>query len=287
MNNPLFSVFTSLLALAIPARALPPLPDDCKTGGFAAGCQAWTWNKFTVFEGIEKTAACGAKVIELYPGQKLDGAGTAKFDHNAPPEAIERVKACLKQHGVRAVNYGVVNIPKDEAEARKVFEFAKTMGIRALTTEAVNALDLIEKLAVEYDIGVGIHNHPRRQDKPDYKVWDPKEVLAMVKDRDARVGAAVDTGHWARSGLDPVESLRLLKGRLISVHLKDVNESGKREARDVPFGTGVNNVKGTLDELKAQGFDGNISIEYEHDCDQKEVEVKQCMDFLRAYGGSK
>ena len=26
-------------------------PDDLKTGGFVVGCQAWTFNRFTVLEG--------------------------------------------------------------------------------------------------------------------------------------------------------------------------------------------------------------------------------------------
>ena len=64
------------------------------------------------------------------------------------------------------MNYGVVGIPKDEAEARKVFEFAKTLGLRAVTTESVEAIDTIEKLVKEYDIMVGFHDHPKRAEQP-------------------------------------------------------------------------------------------------------------------------
>ena len=83
-----------------------------------------------------------------------------KWDHNASAETIEKVKAKLAACKVKAVNYGVVGIPKDEAEARKVFEFAKTLGLYAITTESVDAIDTIEKLVKEYDIKVGFHNHP-------------------------------------------------------------------------------------------------------------------------------
>jgi hypothetical protein len=54
------------------------------------------------------------------------------------------------------VNYGVVDIPKDEAVARKIFEFAKALGLYAVTTESVDALDTIEKLVKEYDIKVAM-----------------------------------------------------------------------------------------------------------------------------------
>ena len=59
------------LALTLSAQAETKIPDEYKTGGFFIGCQAYTFNRFTVFEAIEKTAAAGGKVIEFFPGQKL------------------------------------------------------------------------------------------------------------------------------------------------------------------------------------------------------------------------
>ena len=56
---------------------------------------------------------------------------------------------------------------------------------------------------------------------------------------------------------------------------------------DVPFGTGVSDVTGILDEYKAQGFDGPISVEYEYKQNDNLTEVKQCIDFVRAYGTKK
>src|SRR5471032_3400549 len=116
--------FTCGFALAGNLAFAAPIPDGCQTGGFALGCQAWTFKEFTVMEAIDKTAAAGGKVIEFYPGQKFspDQPGV-KFDHNATDEMIATVKARLDKDGVRAVNYGVVGIPKNEAEARKIFEF--------------------------------------------------------------------------------------------------------------------------------------------------------------------
>jgi sugar phosphate isomerase/epimerase len=52
----------------------------------------------------------------------------------------------------------------------------------------------------------------------------------------------------------------------------------------VPFGTGVGKIKEILDELKAQGFAGNISIEYEYNWGHSVPDVKQCVDFVRDYG---
>ena len=119
------------LAAPISLRAENKIPDDCKTGGFFIGCQAYTFNHFSVFEAIDKTVEAGGKVIEFYPGQTLSkDEPNVKWDHNASAETIQKVKDKLTACKVTAVNYGVVDIPKDEAEARKIFEFAT---IRAAT----------------------------------------------------------------------------------------------------------------------------------------------------------
>src|SRR5439155_102386 len=94
------------------------IPDEYKIGGFAIGCQAYTFNRFSVFEAIEKTAQAGGKVIEFYPDQKLSSdQPDVKWNHNASEEIIQKVKDKLAQHHLKAVNYGVVGIPKDEAGA--------------------------------------------------------------------------------------------------------------------------------------------------------------------------
>ncbi len=292
MKNFLFPCFVLAGVLAVPsltaAPSLAPLAEECRTGGFAIGCQAYSFNRFTVFEALEKNAQAGGKVIEFYPGQKLskDEPGVS-FDHNAPDAVLEKVQAKLAQHKTKAVNYGVVGIPNNEAEARKIFEFAKKMGIRAVTTESTESIDVIERLVKEYGVGVAYHNHPRQPNNPNYKVWDPKYIAELVKGRDARIGACADTGHWTRSGITPVEALKILEGRLISVHLKDLNEFGKRDAHDVPFGTGVSGMPAVLDELKRQGFGGNISIEYEYNWDNSVPEIAQCIGFVRGYGAKR
>jgi sugar phosphate isomerase/epimerase len=266
------------------AQAEVKIPDEYRINGFALGCQAYTFNQFTAFEAIEKTEAAGGKVIEFYPGQRLSAEEPAvKLDHNAPEEVINKIKEKLKKHHVLAVNYGVVGLPNNEAECRKVFDFARKMGLRAVTSEPKpEAMDLIEKLVKEYDIMMAIHNHPKQPKNPNYKFWDPEYVLSLVKDRDPRLGSCADLGHFARSGIKPVDALKMLKGRVISSHMKDLHEFTP-DGHDVPFGTGISDIPGILDEMKAQGFEGNISIEYEYNLKTSLPEVAQCIGFVRGY----
>jgi len=266
--------------LHVPAE---PIPDAYKQNGFAIGAQAYSFNRFSVFEAIEKTAEAGGKVIEFYPGQKLTkDEPSVRWNHNSPEDVIARVEQKLKEHGIKAVNYGVVS-GKDQAEWQQIFQFAKRLKLYGVTTEQVDKLDIIEPLVKEFDIRVGIHDHPRRINDPSYRVWDPHYIVEVTKNRDSRIGACADTGHWQTSGLDPLYCIKVLKGRVISAHMKDKTEFGGGQ-HDVPYGTGVGRMGLVLDELKKQGFEGNISVEYEYNWDHSVPEVKQCIDFVRNHG---
>ncbi len=260
-----------------------PIPSDARVGGFVVGCQAYSFNRFSVFEAIEKTEMTGSKSIEFYPGQKLSREEPGiKWDHNASDELIARVKEKLTKHGVRAVNYGVVEIPADETKARVIFEFARKMGLYAVTTESTGSLDTIEKMVREFDIRCAFHEHARQPKNPAYLVWDPKYIRDLVKDRDVRIGACADIGHWQTSGIKPIDGLRILEGRLISLHVKDRMALGPGQ-HDCIFGTGVSDIGGVLSELKRQRFDGNLSIEYEFNWDNSVSDIAQCVGFVRGW----
>jgi len=257
-----------------------PIPAEFKQNGFAIGCQAYTFHRFSVFEAIEKTAAAGGKVIEFFPGQRLtkDDPRTV-WDHKASDAVIQQVEKKLKEHGLKAVNYGVVRGENAE-EWRKIFEFARRLKLYGITTEDVKSLDIIEPLVKEFDIRVGFHDHPRKPSDPNYRVWDPHYIMEITKGRDERIGACADTGHWQTSGLDPLYCIRVLKGRVISSHLKDKTDFGPG-AHEVPYGHGVGRIAGILDELRQQGFQGNISVEYEFNWDNSVPEVTECINFVR------
>ncbi|MDX9971758.1 MAG: sugar phosphate isomerase/epimerase [FCB group bacterium] len=235
--------------------------------GFKVGCQAYSFNKFTFYEAIDKTAAAGFNYIEAYPGQALSPEKMdVKFDQNLPADLQKEVLAKLEAANVKLVNYGVLGLGADEAENRKIFEFAKAMGIETITSEPKQEdLPAIDKLAQEYGINVALHNHPK-----DSRYWNPDTVLEAVKGLSPRVGACADTGHWMRSDINPVDGLKKLEGRIISLHFKDLNMYGKEAANkedvhDVVWGTGKADVPALLAELKRQGFKGVFSAEYEYD----------------------
>jgi sugar phosphate isomerase/epimerase len=150
------------------------------------------------------------------------------------------------------------------------------MGIETIVSEPPeDAFDLVEKLCDEYKINVAIHNHPN----PSH-YWNPDTVLKVCNGRSKRIGACADTGHWMRSGINPVEAVKKLKGRIISVHFKDLNEFGNLTAHDVVWGTGKANTGAILAELAQQNFKGVFSIEYEYNWLNSMPEIAGCISYF-------
>lgn len=241
--------------------------------GWQVGVQTWTFRKFTLFEAIDKTRLLGLNGIQAFPGQKVSSEIDVKFGPDLTASQKQAVKDKLHDAGVDIYAYGVVGIPKDKDGARKLFDFAKEMGIETIASEPkADQFDLIDKLCQEYQIKLAIHNHP----KPS-RYWDPDTVLKMCEGHSKWIGACADVGHWVRSGLSPVACLKKLEGRIHDVHIKEI-DSG----HDVVWGTGQGRIKGVLEELHRQGYKGTFSIEYEYHWDNNVPEIRQSVVFFNS-----
>ncbi|TFH01197.1 MAG: sugar phosphate isomerase/epimerase, partial [Calditrichales bacterium] len=246
--------------------------------GWRLGIQLYSFHKNTFMEALDKAQSLGVSWVEAYPGQVYSSEKPdLRFDHNLAPELRTEVLKILNQKGLTLVNYGVVTLPNDEIESRKVFDFAKAMGIETIVSEPVEeAWDMIDLLCQEYQINVAIHNHPDPS-----RYWNPDKVLEVSKDRSKYIGACADIGHWMHSGVDPLEAIRKLKGRIISFHFGDLNEFDKREAHDVPWGTGAAGTDALLKELYAQDFEGVFSVEYEYNVEASLPDIEQSIGYFK------
>ncbi|NQT53534.1 TIM barrel protein, partial [bacterium] len=146
---------------------------------------------------------------------------------------------------------------------RKVFEFGRKIGIETFMSEpAPAALDTIEKFCDAYGINVSLHNHGPKA-SPQY--WRPEGILEVCKGRSKRLGACADLGYWMRAGIDPIEALRKLKGRVITVQMHDLHERSP-QGHDVPWGTGAGQTEAFIQELHRLGITPTMfGLEYSRD----------------------
>lgn len=273
MNNKSFKLglLSLFLMLSFHIQAQEGMPK-----GWKVGSQAYTFRLFSLEETLEKLNSIGVKYVEMYPGQKISKSGNETTDFTSiTADGKAKIKALLKKYDIEAVGYGVVNASDEDLP--KLFDFAKELGIGILTSEAKpNQFDQIEKLCEEYQIKLALHNHP----VPSY-YWHPEVASRMLEGRSELMGVCADIGHWVRSGLNPVDCLKQLEGRIISLHIKDLNKFGVRDAHDLPWGTGTSNVAGVLHELHRQGFEGAFSAEYEHNWENNLPDVEESIAYFK------
>ena len=282
MTKKLIILFSFTLLLFVSCRSLNS-SNNARSGypeealGWKLGAQTYTFNRFSFIEALDKIDSCGLKYVEAYSTQNVGGGIEGKMDFRMSAEKRKLILAQLKSRGLKLEAYGVVK-GRNPDEWRQLFEFCKAMGIKTITSEpAKGDLPLISKLCDEFKINLAIHNHP----KPSI-YWNPDVVLSTISGHSKRVGACADIGHWVRSGLDPVESLKKLDGHILHLHMKDLNERNERKAHDVHWGTGVSNIKGVVEELKRQDFQGMLSVEYEYNWFNSGPDVAASVRYFRS-----
>jgi sugar phosphate isomerase/epimerase len=272
-------LLAAVTLLAIGTQAQTVATSSADKLGWQLAVHSYTFRKFPISEAIDKTAALGVHYMSISGSVNLVGTnsvGTMTLSEKDQQDLLDKLKAA----GItpKFVNLGVVQLPPDEAQSRKVFEFAKKFGIDTLVAEPEPAaLDTVEKLCKEYNIKVAIHDHPKGHSI----YWNPESVLEAIKGRTPLMGACADVGHWMRSGLDPLECLKKLNGRIICLHFKDLNEMGPA-AHDVPWGTGIGQTKALMQELKRQNFHGAFCVEYEYHWETSQPEIAESVKFFNA-----
>ena len=118
----------------------------------------------------------------------------------------------------------------------------------------------IGKRTADLGIPLGYHNHMGNLGQ------SPDEVARVLDAADARyVKLELDIAHYQAAGGDPVAAVTQHAGRLLFVHVKDLQRPRPGGAPDsyrfVEIGNGSVNVLGVLHTLAKVGFDGWAIVE--------------------------
>jgi sugar phosphate isomerase/epimerase len=253
--------------------------------GWRLSCGLYTFRDRSFYEAIDVIAGLG--IVNVEPAFFLPLSKEQpdlKTSEALSPEQRREMKKRLDDRGLKMASY-YASLEADTNAFRKVFDFAKEMGVETLVAEPpAEVFEALDKLCQEYKINLAIHNHSEAAGS---KYWKPENVLKVCEGRSKAIGACPDTGHYVRTGLDPSQCLKKLDGRTITVHLKDVAEMGKNEARDVPLGEGKANYTQVLQTLVALKFKGLATIEYEHLSPQLVEDVAKCVKFVEDFASAK
>ena len=242
---------------------------ESRSHSLKLGIQLYSLRGYPVDKALQYAKELGFEQVEFF-------SGMLPLDSTA--EAIAAMRRQVEGMGLTISAHGVNSFTKDAAANRKTFEFAKALGIRNISADPDPAsFDNLNDLVKEFDIRVAIHNHG-----PRHRYNQVVDVLRAIEGRDERIGACADLGHFIRSGQQPVEVIRLLKGRLYGIHLKDFAEM-KENARGVVLGRGHLDVAAVFAALIDVGFpaDGAMSLEYEENPQDPIAEIRECVTVAR------
>jgi inosose dehydratase len=233
------------------------------------GIQIYSLRDFPVDQALAHVRDLGLKFVEFYPGM---------FPVTDNQAAIDAMKKKLADLGLAISGFGVVQFTKDEDKNRKIFAFAKKAGIPTIAADPdPDSFASLNELVKEHDIRVAIHNHG-----PTHRYNKVVDVLQAIEKHDARIGACADLGHFIRSGENPIEVIRLLKGRLYGVHLKDFAEM-RDKTRGVILGRGHLDMPAVFAALDQVGFPANgaLSVEYEENPKDPIADLRECVRVAR------
>ncbi|MDR3234609.1 MAG: sugar phosphate isomerase/epimerase [Planctomycetaceae bacterium] len=259
--------------IAAGSLLLPCYAAAAPSSNLTLALQTWTFRLFDLDEGIRKTKQAGVNEIEIAGGITIGGEKKRASAMNA--EERKRIKDVLQETGVKAVSLGGCQGTTQE------FDFAAEFALQRLQGEPpFENLVEVSQRAEKYKVRFSLHNHA----KPN-KYWDYRETLKRLDNCTPFIGFCPDTGHFIRSGLDPLQTVKDLKGRIFEIHLKDLNipdnKDGKANLHDVPWGTGQGKVKDILHLLSEEKTAVSVIIEYEYHWEDNLDEVKQCVSFFR------
>lgn len=200
----------------------------------------------------------------------------------ADPSTAAGVTEQCKNAGVQIVAIGVEYLSGDPAKDRPRFEWAKAAGVKYMSISfqpdsMFEGLRNIEKLADQFDMKLGIHNHGG------YDWLGNATILKYIFSKTSnRIGLYIDTAWAIDAKQDPTKWVEQFGDRLYGVHIKDFIYDRSRKPEDVIIGTGNLDLPKFMKALKAVNFGGPLVIEYEGDEKNPVPALVECVKILRA-----
>jgi inosose dehydratase len=225
-------------------------------------------------------------LAEFFPQLKAAGVSSTEVcaihaDFNNP-ESAASVVSQFNQAGVAIVAIGVEYLCGDYVTDKPRFEWCKAAGVKNMSISfkpesMFDGLKNIEKLADEFDLQLGIHNHGG------YDWLGTPTILEYIFSKTSkRIGLHLDTAWAIDAKQNPVEMAEKFIDRLVGVHIKDFIYDRNRIPQDVILGTGILELPRFMALLNQSNFTGPLVIEYEGDEKNPVPALTECVAKLKA-----
>ena len=178
------------------AKSVWPTTAEIRTSvgpllGWQVGIFSDVFPSLTFTESAVLADALGLASIGGDSGQKVSPEIAMNLDYHLSPDGIAAVKARLAELRLKMLAYRVESIPADDESSRKLFAFAKELGVQTIITGAVpSSLSAVDKLAGETGVNVAIECK-----------GDPKSVMSAIGGLSSHIGVSADFAGWMEQGI--------------------------------------------------------------------------------------
>ncbi len=215
---------------------------------------------------IERLSECGVSNVELC---------NVHVDFTNPSSFLPVIET-YKTASIQIVSIGVEHLGNEESKTRPLFDFLKLAGAGFMSVDfspdtSTESWRMAEKLAVEYDVYLGIHNHGGR-----HWLGSSQMIAHVLANTNERIGLCLDTAWALDSGEDPIEMAERFADRLYGVHIKDFTFDSARQPQDVIVGEGNLDLEKLLRLIRLNDKIGYVVLEYEGDVENPVSAIQKC-----------
>jgi sugar phosphate isomerase/epimerase len=302
--------FGKIALAALPlASALAKI--NSKVNGVQLGVQTYSFRDLPpegIVDGVIKAMTeiglgeCEVFASQFEPAQPRMGGGGGRGRGTPPDPAVvaarEKARADLRDWRltvsmdhfknlkkkfddagitIYAYNYSFNNSFTDD-EIERGFEFAKALGVRAITASTtVSVAKRVVPFADKHKMIVAMHGHDNVTDPEQFA---KPETFQAAMDMSKYFWVNLDIGHFFTAGYDPVAYINEHHARITNLHLKDRK---KDHGENTVWGQGDTPIKPVLTLLKDKKYPIPAFIEYEYrGTESPTAEVKKCFEYAKA-----
>lgn len=261
--------FVSLPGAALAAPSFVPAATAGTAEQFKLGVASYSLREFSRAYAIKALKQLNVSYINIKEFH---------LPYRSTPEEIAKARKDFEKAGITILGGGNISLAKnDPADVKFHFEYAKAAGMPVIVcAPTAQSIGLVEKMAIQYNIKVAIHNHgPEDKNFP-----TPQSVLKLVKNMHPNMGLCIDIGHTTRTGVDVVEAIAEAGSRLHDMHVKDLRDLMGKDTQCV-VGEGKMPIVAIFQQLKKMNFSGGVMLEYEIEADNPVPGMQRSFAYMR------
>ena len=259
-------------AAALPVAASASAPramEEHHWGDVKLAVATYSLRKFSRSQAIDIVKGLGIKYVNVK---------AFHMPYYLSEKELVAARQEFEKAGLEIVSGGNISLKEDNKDDLEYyFKYAKAAGIPVMVCAPKHSnLPTIEKLAIQYDVKMAIHNHgPEDEYFP-----AATDVIKQVKNMDPRMGLCLDIGHTIRTGNDILEEIDAAWDRIYDFHIKDLTDFSDKDSQ-VDVGEGKIPVAAIFSMLKKRNYTGVVGLEYEINVNAPQVGMAKSFSYMR------